>query len=216
MSFPWKTGIQQKYHSGFLCLAEDDTILDSLEQTFIIGKVMSTKLIKLACSASSFLKWFKISLGIIVIFAFFLPWASQIQGCSDSAVVVRENISGFSFVIENNAPEAATAPIIAIVIALISFLIIGKKHPLLRSLVSLVEAANVYFFAVLMAMEIFFLSFYTERYGFDITMVSLVGISIASLAEVAIHFPLLNKGGKTIIAIIVVLLILILTIMSLT
>ncbi len=177
---------------------------------------MSTKLAKLACSASSFLKWLKITLGIVVIFAFFLPWASQIQGCTENAVVVRESISGFSFVIENNAPEAATAPIIAIVIILLSFLIVGKRHPLLRSLISLVEAANVYFFTVLMAMEIFFLSFYTERYGFDITMVSLVGISIASLAEVAIHLPILNKGGKIFIVIIVVLLILISTVMSLT
>ena len=177
---------------------------------------MSSKIVNLARSASSFLKWFKVSLGIIVIFAFFLPWASQMKGCSDKAVVVRKSISGFSFVVENKAPEALIAPIIAIAIILIAFLIVGKRHPLLRSLVSLIEAANVYFFAVLMAMEIFFLSFYTERYGFDITMASLVGISIASLAEVAIHFPMLKKGGKIIIAIIVVLLILISIIMSLT
>jgi len=177
---------------------------------------MSTKLAKLARSASNFLKWFKVSLGIVVIFAFFLPWASQMQGCSDSAVVVREGISGFSFVVENKAPEALIAPIIAISIILIAFLIIGKRHPFLRSIVSLIEAANVYFFAVLMALEIFFLSIYTERYGFNITMVSLIGISIASLFEVAVHFPLLQKGGKIVMAIIVVLFILISIIMSLT
>ncbi len=87
------------------------------------------------------------------------------RGCSDNAVVVRESISGFSLVVEHKAPEALTAPVIGITIILIAFLIIGKRHPLLRSIASLIEAMGVYLFAVLMAMEIFFLSFYNEMYG---------------------------------------------------
>jgi len=190
--------------------------LNLLEQTIIREEKMSAKVVKLARSASNFLKWLKVSVGIVVIFAFFLPWASQMRGCSDNAVVVKESISGFSLVVEHKAPEALTAPIIGIAIILMAFLIVGKRLPLLRSIASLIEAVSVYLFAVLMAMEIFFLSFYNERYGFDITMVSLIGISIASLTEVVIHFPLLKKGGKTIMAIIVALLIFISIIMSLT
>jgi len=170
--------------------------------------------IGLALSASAFLRWLKLSASLLLIGSFFLPWASQVKGCSDGTVV-SESISGLSLAVEHNVPETTAAPIIGVVIFTLAVLVVGKRRPLLRSITSLAEALSTFFSTVFMDLGIFFLTNYRERFGFYIALVSLFSISAASLTEVVIHFPLLKRKGRATIVTILSLLILFLLISSL-
>ena len=157
------------------------------------------KLLKWANLTSGFIRWLKIAMGVVLVLAFFLPWAALTEGCADSAVVVRDNISGFSLVYENLAPEAVVSPILGIAIILLAFFIRGIKLPFTRSIVSIIEAAASFYTYVYISFGIFFLSGFRELYGFDITFVTIASIPYVSLAEVIVHFPLLDKRGRIIL-----------------
>jgi hypothetical protein len=157
------------------------------------------KYLKWAHITSRFIRWLKVAMGIILVIAFFLPWATQTEGCADSAVVVRDNISGFSLVYEGIAPEAVVSPILGIAIILLALFIRGIKLPFTRSIVSIMEAVASFYAYVYIAFGIFFLSGFRELYGFDLTFITIVSIPYVSLAEVVVHFPLLDKKGRIII-----------------
>ncbi|MBN1572564.1 MAG: hypothetical protein JW984_05130 [Deltaproteobacteria bacterium] len=178
------------------------------------NEVNPTTWIGIALSASAFLKRLKLFASLLLIASFFLPWASQVRGCSDGAVI-SESISGLSLVVENEATEALTAPIIGVVIFILAVFIVGKRRPLLRSITSLAEALSTFISTVYIDLGIFFLTNYRERYGFYIALVSLFSMSAASLTEVVTHFPLLKRKGRTVIVIILSFLILSLIISSL-
>jgi hypothetical protein len=163
-------------------------------------------LTRLLLSASAFLRWLKISASTLLIVSFFLPWASQVRGCGDDAVV-RESISGLSLVVDHEIPEATAAPVVGIVILALAILVVGKRRPLLRSITSLAEAMSTFFLSVFIEFGVFFLSNFRERYGFHIALFSLVFISAASLTEVVTHFPLLKKREKAVIVIVILFLI---------
>ncbi len=174
------------------------------------------KYLKWAHVTSRFIRWLKVAMGIILVFAFFLPWAAQTEGCADSAVVVRDNISGFSLVYEGIAPEAVVSPILGIVIILLALFIKGVELPFTRSIVSILEAVASFYSYVYISFGIFFLSGFRELYGFDLTFVTIVSIPYVSLAEVVVHFPLLDKRGRTIMVALLMLIIVALVVYNLT
>lgn len=176
--------------------------------------VMPSRVMKIARAGSTILKWFKLSAALLLILSFFLPWASQVKGCGDGTIL-KESISGFSLVVEEKETEAIIAPIMGIIIFVLAFAVLGKSNPLIRSILSLFEAIAVYSSAVFISLGIFFLSFYRERYGFVIAIISLFGLSIASLTEVVVHFPLLKRREKVIVVTVVLLLILFLILSNL-
>ena len=174
------------------------------------------KYLKWAHISSRLIRWLKVAMGVILILAFFLPWAAQTEGCADSAAVVRDNISGFSLVYEGLAPEAVVSPILGVAIILLAIFIRGIKLPFTRSIVSIIEAASSFYAYVYIIFGIFFLSGFRELYGFNLTFVTIVSIPYVSLAEVVVHFPLLDKRGRIIMIAVFAVIIGVLAIYNLT
>jgi hypothetical protein len=156
------------------------------------------KYLRWANLSSRFIRWLKVAMGVVLVLAFFLPWAAQTEGCADSAAVVRDNISGFSLVYEGLAPEAVASPLLGIAVILLAVFIRGIRLPLTRSVVSVLEAVASYYVYIYIAFGIFFFTNFRELYGFDLTFVTLLSIPYVSLAEVIVHFPLLDRRGRII------------------
>lgn len=176
-------------------------------------EVRPSRVLKIARKGSTVLKWLKVSAAIILFLSFFLPWASQVKGCSDDNVV-RERISGLSLAVDDGETEAVVAPVVGIAVFVLALMVSGIRNPLARSLISIFEAPAVYSSAVFISMGIFFLSPYRERYGFYIAMFSLFALSAFSFLEVFSHFPMLKRRGKAIVVAVVLSLLLFLIVSS--
>jgi hypothetical protein len=158
------------------------------------------KITALSRRCSRVLRIGKIVFGILIIIAFFLPWAVQTEGCADDAVVVRENITGFSLAIEGIAPGAVLSLVAGAILTLSAFFIRGDRRPFLRSLTSIGEGVGSFLAIAYVSFEIFFLSEFREQIGFFITYILMMyAVPIAALFEVFSHFPLLTRKGRLVI-----------------
>ncbi len=141
----------------------------------------------------------KIALGILLIASFFLPWVAQTPSCLDRSVVIRDNISGYDLATDGSVPEVLLAPAFGIAAAALALIIRGRKKPLARSLLSLVEVPTAVFvmFYVNLAVRLF--TPYIVRYGYIVTEGLFCSIAVLSLAEVFIHFPRLTRTGRIVV-----------------
>ena len=144
----------------------------------------------------------KCVLGILMIVSFFFPWVALTPSCIDKTVILRDNISGLALAREGMVTEAALVPLLGMIVAAAAILINGKRLPLVRSIVSLLEIPVVVylFFYVYIALELF--TPFIIRYGFVATEALFCGVLTVSLGEVAIHFGRLKRIGKVIVAIV--------------
>ena len=152
---------------------------------------------------SKILRWVKVSIGILLICSFFLPWAAQTESCADDAAIVRDNISGYSLAVEGTAPKAVLAPIVGLVIGVLAFFLIGRTLPFARSLTSLGEVLPTLYAWVYVNFEVFFLTPYVERFGYTITFLLMAAIPPLSFIESVIHLPLMNRKKRLITSIII-------------
>lgn len=145
----------------------------------------------------------KVSIGIILILAFFLPWAAQTESCADDAAIVRDNISGYSLAVEGTASAAVLAPLTGLVIGALAFFLVGRVYPFARSLVSLGEILPALYAWVYVNFEVFFLVPYVERIGYTITFLLMAAIPPLSFLESVAHLPLMNKRKRLITSIVI-------------
>ncbi|MBN1881597.1 MAG: hypothetical protein JW885_05435 [Deltaproteobacteria bacterium] len=145
------------------------------------------------------------TIGILLICAFFLPWAAQTEGCADDAAIIRDNISGYSLAVEGTAPRAVLAPLSGLIIGLLALFLIGKARPFARSLVSLGEIFPALYAWIYVNFEVFFLSPLVERFGYIITSLLMVSIPVLSFIESVVHLPLMNRNKRIIVIIVIVI-----------
>jgi len=156
----------------------------------------------------------KVSIGLLLICLFFLPWAARTESCADDAAIVRDNISGYSLAVEGVAPAVVLAPITGLVIGVLAFFLVGTTRPFARSIVSLGEVLPVLYAWIYINFEVFFLTPYVERFGYTMTFLLMGAIPPLSFVESLGHLPLMDRRKRRIASIVIALAVAVLILMS--
>ncbi len=85
-------------------------------------------------------------------------------------------------------------------VAALALILRGTRVPLARSLVSVVEIPSAVFLIFYIDLAVRLFAPFVVRYGYIVAAVIFWAIPVVSLSEVGIHFPLLTRSGKFIVA----------------
>ena len=143
------------------------------------------------------------TVGLLLIVLFFLPWVARTEGCADDAAIVRDNISGYSLAVEGTATGVVAAPISGLVIGLLALFLVGRTRPFARSLASLGEILPLLWTWIFVDFEVLLLIPYIPRFGYTITFVLMGAVPALSFIESAVHLPLMNRTKRLIASIII-------------
>jgi len=180
----------------------------------MVRQEQSERIETYARKTSRIFRWLKVSIGLLLILSFFLPWAAQTEGCADDAAIIRDNISGYSLAVERIAPAVSLAPLSGLVIGALAFFLVGTIRPFARSIVSLGEVLPALYAWVYVNFEVFFLSPYVERFGYVITFILMAAVPPLSFIESVIHLPLMDRKKRLITSIIIAMAIAFFLVMS--